>query len=210
MSDYYDWNKTLSYDADVTMVVGARGIGKTYGLRLQFIRDWIKDGSRFVELVRHKNELSDFSATYFNRIEENDEFPDYVFKTNSLVADTDAESIAQNAFNYLGYSYSYGSAGPNSFDCSGFTSYLYKQQGYSIPRTSRDQGNYGTYVEKTELVPGDLVFFSNRSDKTINHVGVYVGNGEFIHASTSTRGVVKDSLSSNYYTNHYITARRIL
>lgn len=81
MSDYYDWNKTLSYNADVTMVVGARGIGKTYGLRLQFIRDWIKDGSRFTELVRHKNELSDFSATYFNRIEENNEFPEYVFKT---------------------------------------------------------------------------------------------------------------------------------
>ena len=72
MSDYYDWNKTLSYDADVTMVVGARGIGKTYGLRLQFIRDWIKDGSRFVELTRHKNELSDFAATYFNRIIENE------------------------------------------------------------------------------------------------------------------------------------------
>ena len=81
MTDYYDWNKTLSYDADVTMVIGARGIGKTYGLRLQFIRDFIKDGSRFVELTRHKNELSDFSATYFNRIVENEEFPDYVFKT---------------------------------------------------------------------------------------------------------------------------------
>ena len=81
MSNYYDWNKTLSYDADVTMVVGARGIGKTYGLRLQFIRDWIKDGSRFCELTRFKNELSDFSATYFNRIVDNEEFPDYIFKT---------------------------------------------------------------------------------------------------------------------------------
>ena len=83
MSDYYDWNKTLSFDADVTMVVGARGIGKTYGLRLQFIRDYIKDGSRFCEIVRHKNELADFSCTYFNRMEENDEFPDYVFRTDS-------------------------------------------------------------------------------------------------------------------------------
>ena len=81
MLNYYDWNKTLSYDADVTMVVGARGIGKTYGLRLQFIRDYIKDGSRFMELVRHKNELADFTASYFNRIEENEEFPEYIFKT---------------------------------------------------------------------------------------------------------------------------------
>lgn len=86
MSEYYDWNKTLSYDADVTMVVGARGIGKTYGLRLQFVRDYLKDGSRFVELTRHKNELSDFSATYFNRIVENNEFPDYVFKTTTRQA----------------------------------------------------------------------------------------------------------------------------
>lgn len=82
-SEYYDWNKTLSYDADVTMVVGARGIGKTYGLRLQFIRDYIKDGSRFVELTRYKNELSNFTSTYFNRINDNEEFPDYIFKTDN-------------------------------------------------------------------------------------------------------------------------------
>ena len=55
MSKYYDWNKTLAYDADVTMVVGARGIGKTYGVRLQCIMDYIKNGFRFVELVRYKN-----------------------------------------------------------------------------------------------------------------------------------------------------------
>lgn len=132
------------------------------------------------------------------------------FSSDSSAPSSAASTIAQNAYNYLGYSYSYGSSGPNAFDCSGFTSYLYKQQGYSIPRTSRDQGNFGTYVEKANLVPGDLVFFSNRSDRVINHVGIYVGSGEFIHASTSTRGVVKDSLSSNYYINHYVTARRVL
>ncbi len=81
--DYYDWNKTLSYDADVTMVVGARGIGKTYGLRLQFIRDYIKNGDRFVELTRHMKQLSDFTSSYFVRMDENDEFPDYVFRTNT-------------------------------------------------------------------------------------------------------------------------------
>lgn len=82
MSNFYDWNQTLSYDADVTMVVGARDIGKTYGLRLQFIRDYLKDGSRFTELVRHKNELNDFTSTYFNRIIENEHFPEYDFKTD--------------------------------------------------------------------------------------------------------------------------------
>lgn len=137
---------------------------------------------------------------------------DYVAKLSESAAQASEVGalIAQNAHNYIGYPYVYGSSGPSSFDCSGFTTYLFKQQGYSLPRTSRDQGEFGEYVEKSDLIPGDLVFFSNRSDKTINHVGLYIGNNEFIHASTSLRGVVKDSLNSNYYTNHYITARRVL
>lgn len=106
MPNYYDWNKTLSYDADVTMVVGARGIGKTYGLRLQFIRDWIKDGSRFVELVRYKNELSDFSATYFNRISENEEFDNYIFKTTpryAYIAEKPKNKKTKPKWNLIGY-----------------------------------------------------------------------------------------------------------
>ena len=103
---FYDWNKTLSYDADVTMVVGARGIGKTYGLRLQFIRDWIKDGSRFVELVRHKNELSDFSATYFDRIDTNEEFPNYIFKTtprHAYIAEKPENEDTKPVWHLIGY-----------------------------------------------------------------------------------------------------------
>lgn len=82
---YYDWNKTLSYDADVVMVVGARGIGKTYGERLQFVRDYINKGKRFVDLTRYKQQLSDFTGTYFQRIEENREF-ELLFKTNNRAA----------------------------------------------------------------------------------------------------------------------------
>lgn len=119
-------------------------------------------------------------------------------------------AIANDAHNYLGYRYVYGTAGPNTFDCSGFTSYLYKKYGYSLPRTSYSQATVGTYIDKSNLKAGDLVFFSNSSTSRIGHVGIYIGEGEFIHASTSTRGVVKDSLSSDYYTRHYITARRIV
>ena len=82
VTDYYNWNDTLARDADITMVIGARGIGKTYGIRLQFVKDYLKKGYRFVELVRYKNELPDFTPTYFQRIEENDEFPGYIFKTS--------------------------------------------------------------------------------------------------------------------------------
>lgn len=84
MSEFYDWEKTLSYDADVTMVVGARGLGKTYGLRVRFIRDFLKDASRFVEVCRFKNELSGVADGYFNRVQN--EFPDYIFRTDAKYA----------------------------------------------------------------------------------------------------------------------------
>lgn len=86
MASYYDWEKTLSFDADVTMVVGARGLGKTFGLRRQFIRDYKKDGSRFVEIVRYKNELSGVSDGYFGRLEELPENEKYLFKTDTRYA----------------------------------------------------------------------------------------------------------------------------
>ena len=83
MSKYYDWHKTLSYDADVTMVIGPRGVGKTFGLRMQCIRDFLKDGSRFVEVVRYKAELSGVADGYFNRLQDMPDFEDYIFKTDA-------------------------------------------------------------------------------------------------------------------------------
>lgn len=86
MAKYYDWEKTLSYDADVTMVIGARGMGKTFGLRKQFVKDFLAHGWRFCEVTRFKNELSDVSDGYFNRIEKLPEFENYVFKTDARYA----------------------------------------------------------------------------------------------------------------------------
>lgn len=83
MADYYDWHKTLSYDADVTMVVGPRGVGKTFGLRKQCIKDFLKDGSRFVEVVRFKTELSGVSDGYFDRLQDLPDFKDYMFRTDA-------------------------------------------------------------------------------------------------------------------------------
>ena len=84
MSDYYDWHTTLSYNADVTMVVGARGIGKTYGLRRQCIRDHISKGWRFVEVCRYKREISTVADGYFDRLSHDDEFEGrYVFRTDT-------------------------------------------------------------------------------------------------------------------------------
>lgn len=83
MADFYDWHKTLSYDADVTMVIGPRGVGKTFGLRKQCIKDFLKDGSRFVEVVRFKAELSGVADGYFNRLQDLPDFEDYIFRTDA-------------------------------------------------------------------------------------------------------------------------------
>lgn len=85
-AQFYDWEKTLSFDADVTMVVSKRGIGKTFGLRMQCIRDFIRDGSRFCEITRYKNELSDVSDGYYSKLAEIPEFSEYMFKTDARYA----------------------------------------------------------------------------------------------------------------------------
>ncbi|MDR1774065.1 MAG: C40 family peptidase [Clostridioides sp.] len=108
-----------------------------------------------------------------------------------------------------GKPYKYGSAGPNSFDCSGFTSYVYKNAlGITLPRVSRDQAGAGTYVSRENLKAGDLVFFGSRG--RISHVGMYIGGGQFIH-SPQTGDVVKVSrMDTGNYSKRFITARRIV
>lgn len=105
MAEFYNWEKTLSYDADVTMVIGARGLGKTYGLRCQFIRDYIKDGSRFVEVTRFKNELSGVSDGYFDRV--GDEFPNLQFRTDAKYAyvtdKTELNDKGKQVWHIIGY-----------------------------------------------------------------------------------------------------------
>lgn len=107
MVDFYDWPKTFSYDADVTMVIGARGVGKTYGLRTQFIRDFIKDGSRFVELTRYKNELFGVANGYFDRVGKQAEFKEYEFRTNTNTAQIhkkgDTDENGKDDWQTIGY-----------------------------------------------------------------------------------------------------------
>ena len=132
---------------------------------------------------------------------------DYVrLSTGSAVAG----QIVATAKQYLGTPYVYGGSSPRGFDCSGFMYYLYGQYGYSLWRGAGGQwNNNGTKVDKSQLQPGDLVFFSDSVDP-IGHVGMYIGNGQFIHASSGKGCVVITSLSSSYYANHYTGAKRII
>ena len=119
------------------------------------------------------------------------------------------QQIIDYAKQYLGVPYVYGGNGPNSFDCSGFTTYVYRHFGYTLNRTASGQLSNGTTVSKSELQAGDLVFFKDGGSKPVSHVGIYIGGGEFIHASTSTYEVKINDLTSGYYNNTYVTARRI-
>ena len=94
-------------------------------------------------------------------------------------------------------------------DCSGYTSSVYRHFGYTLNRTASGQLSNGTSVSKSELQPGDLVFFRYNTSKAASHVGIYIGGGQFIHASTNTYTVKIDTLTSGHYANVYVGARRI-
>lgn len=126
-----------------------------------------------------------------------------------------AQAVVDLAMQYKGAPYVYGAAGPRSFDCSGFTMYIFRQFGFSLPHTATGQLSYGQQVSRGELQPGDLVFFRDPSitHKAASHVGIYIGNGQFIHASSSknnSKSVIVSSLSSSYYNRYYTTGRRLV
>lgn len=126
--------------------------------------------------------------------------------TSSAPAPKNGGSVVETAKSYIGSSYVYGASGPSSFDCSGFTSYIYKQYGVSLNRTAAGQYSNGTAVSKDELQPGDLVMFGKSG---INHVGIYIGGGQMVHAANPSRGVTTDTINSGYYYNNYVGARRV-
>jgi cell wall-associated NlpC family hydrolase len=115
--------------------------------------------------------------------------------------------VVNYAYKFLGKPYVYGAAGPNSFDCSGLTQYVYNRFGVYLSRTTYSQVNEGIKVRRSELRAGDLVFFN--TEGSISHVGIYIGDGEFIHAPRTGKPVMVSSLSDGYYASRYATARRI-
>ena len=158
--------------------------------------------------------------------------------------------LFEYAFKQLDKPYVYSMAGPESFDCSGFTYYIYKEIGIKIPRTSEQQSQKGINIDKSSLMPGDLVFFDTRSvnnsfditdsyedseqyidilfqnelsslrdQKTssnsfipekVTHVGMYIGDNKFIHASSGGKKVIISDLTTGYYKTRYLFSKRYL
>jgi cell wall-associated NlpC family hydrolase len=122
------------------------------------------------------------------------------------------ENLKLTAKSQLGKKYVWGAIGPTSFDCSGFTSYVCKKNGIHIPRTSRNQSKYGKSILRKELKRGDLIFFdtSRQREGIVNHVGIYLGNNRFIHASSAKKKVVISKLDGTFYGKRYQCARRVI
>lgn len=117
--------------------------------------------------------------------------------------------VIKTAKGYLGVPYVWGGTSPSGFDCSGFTHYVMLKNEIAIPRTAADQYTKGTYISKSGLKPGDFLFFETYKTGA-SHVGIYLGNGQFIHASSGAGKVIISNLSNSYYTQHYLGAKRMI
>lgn len=139
---------------------------------------------------------------------------DRVTATSRSGSNSTASKVVELAKQQLGKKYVWGGNGPSSFDCSGLTKYIYGKVGITLERVSANQATQGVAVAKSSLQAGDLLFFSGINSSSgsskVSHVGIYIGNGKFIHAANSSRGVVTDELSDTYYTKHYVSARRVI
>ncbi|HVI41367.1 MAG TPA: NlpC/P60 family protein, partial [Anaerovoracaceae bacterium] len=121
-----------------------------------------------------------------------------------------ADEFVEYAEEYLGIPYAYGGATPDGFDCSGFTQYIAANFGGHLPHSSGEQYYYGISIEKEDLQLGDLVFFETSDDtKKIGHVGIYIGDGKFIHAPQSGGYVEISNLSNVYFDQYYYGAIRM-
>ncbi len=120
-----------------------------------------------------------------------------------------AAEIIKNAQKYMGVPYVWGGTTPDGWDCSGYTQYVMRESGITIPRTAAEQYGTGMSINKNDLKTGDLVFFTTYKPGA-SHVGFYMGDGKFIHASSAAQKVTINSLSEDYYTDRYIGARRYI
>jgi len=119
------------------------------------------------------------------------------------------DRVLQLAKQYQGVPYVWGGVSPSGFDCSGFTHYVLLKNNIIVPRTASAQYNTGIWVQKSQLKPGDLVFFTTYQAGP-SHVGFYLGNNKFIHASSGADKVIISDLTNSYYAQHYIGAKRVI
>jgi cell wall-associated NlpC family hydrolase len=130
---------------------------------------------------------------------------------NTQASGSRVQNLLQHALALLGTPYRWGGTGTDGFDCSGLVGYVFRSAlGIELPRVSRDMVNSGQLVsDRSKLSPGDLVFFGTHHGKRVDHVGIYVGEGRFLHAPRTGRDVTVSSMASGYWSDKYMEARRV-
>jgi cell wall-associated NlpC family hydrolase len=117
--------------------------------------------------------------------------------------------VVANAMKFVGYRYVFGGTSPAGFDCSGFVYYIHNRSGAPVGRGMWQQYNGGAHVSMSALQPGDTVFFANTYEPGLSHDGIYIGGGQFVHASDERTGVTVSSLYTGYWQAHYVGATRL-
>lgn len=149
------------------------------------------------------------SKTYFTYLTEKEEKLSAESKAKSdAEVEVKRSDVVAYAKKFLGVRYVWGGSSPSGFDCSGFTQYVYDHFDLDIPRTASQQyaATKNSHISRSELQPGDLVYFDSPSTSSVAHVGIYVGDGKFIHSNSPGGSVRITALSTSYYKTHYVGA----
>jgi len=136
-----------------------------------------------------------------------------IVKKKEIIEISTSKKVEEYAKEKLGQKYVWGATGPNKFDCSGFTQWVYREAGINIPRVSRDQARVGEFITYDNLKRGDMVFFDTKKKRTgrVSHVGIYLGNNNFIHASSAGKSVVIYNFNEKtFYKKRFLWGRRVL
>ena len=164
-----------------------------------------------IDIIKYAPTLATHSDSY----SENIEVISYASKKNTSTPNLNLikNEIESKAKSFLGTKYVWGATGPSKFDCSGFTQWVYRDSGITIPRVSKDQAKVGNYVEYANLRRGDMVFFDTKKQRSgiVTHVGIYLGNNNFIHASSGAKKVVIYNFNDKpYYKKRFLWGRRVI
>lgn len=200
--------KSASKTSDVVKVLNTNNEVKVIGEDDSWYIIEIKGDRAYVSKSLLSKEKIEVTSRSSNSVDEGNGQAEEA--RSSVPSSPIGANVVAYAMTFKGYRYVYGTNGPNTFDCSGFVQYVYKHFGYNLSRSSSTQANDGVAVSKSDLQPGDVLIFRDTSNSRIGHVGLYIGGGEFIHASNSRTGVIVSSLSTSAYQKRYVGARRIL
>ena len=170
--------------------------------RLQHDPSWLAHVARYEAHMANVNREHELRVAEYEAHEAN---------TQARVSALRSGNVVRAAEAFRGTPYVMGGSSRSGFDCSGFTRYIFGESaGVDLPRTAEEQYYTGKPIDKTDLKAGDLVFFRDTYRHGISHVGMYIGDGRFVHACNPSKGVTVSSLSEQYYINHWAGARRVI